>query len=315
MTNPDLSGASPDASMDVPAMTDVQLDTDFVGTIKKSVSLYRGRPALPISLLTLKGPNNLHTAIKLMYHGVTATDTQSWNMYRQTTSVGLGWLLSRDQIYLDVREPNIPGAGTYYLQSGGNTYRLLNNGDNSRVAIASGANSGDQVGSLQKSATGSPSTAISFSLPHLPHSDHNSSFCSGHSECGWRSSSTSVDVKFSGEKETRPGHAYVKWYVKLNKTSGDYVPVGTVVAYAGPVAASLPWETCVGQAFSPRRPARPVRGDRQYPRRGRGYKLLCPRLPRPVPARGRRRRGQGSGCCDTNAPGTQQYWARWQRYR
>ncbi|NEP11982.1 MAG: RHS repeat-associated core domain-containing protein [Symploca sp. SIO2C1] len=134
MTN--LSGAAPNTSINVPAVTGAQNGEFSVGKLHSGVSLYRGRPMFNVPLFQMTGPNSLQTSLQFLYQGVNTTEVRTWNMDSQAGIVGLGWLLPINRIALDTSKTNVSGESTYYLFDSGNAYRLLVNNSFSRVSYS-----------------------------------------------------------------------------------------------------------------------------------------------------------------------------------
>jgi microcystin-dependent protein len=83
-----------------------------------------------------------------------------------------------------------------------------------RTAPASGAQSGDNPGSIQGFATGQPDTDITGNADHLPTNSHDTGASAvGVKAAAWTGNSTTTEVR-GGDKETRPVNIYVRYYIK-----------------------------------------------------------------------------------------------------
>lgn len=85
-----------------------------------------------------------------------------------------------------------------------------------RSAPAPGGASGDQIGSVQAHATGSPRNPFVANLPNLPDdSKEIAKTAIGHDVAAWNPGGTEFNVGgIGGDAETRPINVYVDYYVK-----------------------------------------------------------------------------------------------------
>ncbi len=125
-----------------------------------------------------------------------------------------------EELYYAIHHDNGGDATSYDLPDlQGQFMRGCDHGENrdpdstKRKAAKDGGQTGDNVGSVQAWATGSPHTPITASVPHLPSSDHDTAAALGGNHVANWGGTVSPDVN-GGDKETRPLNAYIKFYIK-----------------------------------------------------------------------------------------------------
>lgn len=74
-----------------PEIRNFQLDAGALGDVAKSVNLFRGSLNLPLSLVSLPGPNGLDLDLSAFYSGNVKQSVDTWNREAPTTILGLGW--------------------------------------------------------------------------------------------------------------------------------------------------------------------------------------------------------------------------------
>ncbi|TGD73520.1 tail fiber protein [Mangrovimicrobium sediminis] len=142
-----------------------------------------------------------------------------------------------------------------------------------RQAAASGGASGDNVGSVQDSATAGPSIAFTTDsqgdhdhlVPGLPDEEYDcAAAITGNKGAAWKSGSnnTSTDGAhehniLGGDTESRPGNVYMNWIIRFSLAADDSTtPIGSIVAYgadAGSNAVALAaqgWQACRGRTVA-----------------------------------------------------------------
>ena len=132
--------------------------------------------------------------------------------------------------------PNYQGLFLRSLDPTGN----IDKGAFNRTAPASGAASGENVGSLEGFATACPqSSPFQAQIPHIPKEKHRA-YTGTEVELVKKTphSQQAFSSTGSGDAETRPINAYVNFIIQI--TTSALMPVGSVIPFAGDIQNSNP---------------------------------------------------------------------------
>lgn len=119
----------------------------------------------------------------------------------------------------------------------------------SRLAMANGGASGNQVGSIQGYATGLAKNPFQAGIPNLPGDYHYAYGGPGGDRLWWWDGPVDVSTATGGDAETRPDNASVR-FVIASRTEAQ-LPTGTVLPFAGANRAALEtlWLFCDGTEY------------------------------------------------------------------
>ncbi|HET6153499.1 MAG TPA: phage tail protein [Marmoricola sp.] len=123
-----------------------------------------------------------------------------------------------------------------------------------RSPMTDGGNGGNQVGSIQKSATGLPTqTPLVIHVP-ISNEKLRSNRAAGHDQAVWNPGTVDVVASAAGgELETRPVNANVDYYVLTTKEAeAPLFPIGGVIAFPGAgkaVPSPEGWLPCDGRSL------------------------------------------------------------------
>lgn len=118
------------------------------------------------------------------------------------------------------------------------------------LAIGEQGAAGNHCGSRQDDATGNPPATPLQATFSLPTESYRSDKVAGRKSTEWNDASSTVVVSSGGgDEETRPIHARLTWYLRTAGRTDPTIPLGMVVACAGPVPASVEgrWLPCDGR--------------------------------------------------------------------
>jgi len=115
----------PTNATQVPPVRTFQFDGGEIGSISKSVNLFRGDVNITQTLVTLPGRNGLEAALTLFYGSNVKTQIKQWNRDAPTGIVGLGWNMPLERIVQLNTSTAAPADHTYALVSGADTTDLL----------------------------------------------------------------------------------------------------------------------------------------------------------------------------------------------
>lgn len=110
----------------IPVIRTLQIDDTSIGSVAKSVSLFRGDVNLSLRLLALPGRNGFSVDLSVLYTSNVQTQVNRWALEAPTSVLGLQWQLPLEYIALtdlDVA-PDVLVNPTYSLYADGTQYPL-----------------------------------------------------------------------------------------------------------------------------------------------------------------------------------------------
>ena len=110
---------------DIPAIQNFQFEGDPVGTLKKSVNLFRGDVNLPLKLASLEADEGLSASVTAIYDGTSVHHVDVWNLDAPTGILGLGWSLPIEQVIASRSGAASDAATRYYLRASGAASELI----------------------------------------------------------------------------------------------------------------------------------------------------------------------------------------------
>lgn len=119
----------------VPPVRSFQFDSEALSDASNTINLFRGSVNLPLTLLSLAGPNGLDVSVQLSYDSGAAPLAQRWNMEAPTGMLGLGWSMPFETIAAEGLATGDSPNDRYFMVSGGSSGRLLRSDDSQPDAV------------------------------------------------------------------------------------------------------------------------------------------------------------------------------------
>jgi RHS repeat-associated protein len=107
---------APDAGiLDVPTIEPFQFDTPGLGSLQKTVNLFRGDVNFKVPLVSLAGRNGLDVEVAALYRSDVDRSASHWNRDEPTSILGLGWDMPVDRIAARGDGSATREGNTYYF--------------------------------------------------------------------------------------------------------------------------------------------------------------------------------------------------------
>ena len=127
--------AQDSALSSVPPVRSFQFDSEALSDASNTINLFRGSVSLPLTLLSLAGPNGLDVSVQLSYDSGAAPLAQRWNVEAPTGMLGLGWSMPFETISAEGLATGDSPNDRYFMVSGGSAGRLLRIDDSAPNAV------------------------------------------------------------------------------------------------------------------------------------------------------------------------------------
>ncbi|MDR7666091.1 RHS repeat-associated core domain-containing protein [Methanosarcina sp. Z-7115] len=100
------------------------------GQYDDKVDIYSGQVSFPVVIAERKGRNGLELSLQINYHSQACYNATTWNLETPTGSLGLGWNLLTDYIFVDLHGSSALSSRSYYIYTDGTLNELVCVGKN-----------------------------------------------------------------------------------------------------------------------------------------------------------------------------------------
>ncbi len=95
------------------------------GQYDDKVDIYNGQVSFPVVIAERKGRNDLELSLQINYNSELCYNVTTWNLEAPTGSLGLGWNLLTDYIFVDLHGSAALSSRSYYIYTDGTLYELV----------------------------------------------------------------------------------------------------------------------------------------------------------------------------------------------